>query len=60
MGIKHGPTLTGYAVNSYTAWCNFFLTRENTDKIDGFLVIHQNFPYQIFLLAITNVAPATV
>ena len=28
-------------------------------NIDKFLVIHQNFPYQIFPLAITNVALAT-
>ena len=42
-----------------TMWCKF-LMRENIDKIDEFLVIYQNFPYQIFLLAITDVAPTTV
>ena len=33
--------------------------RENIDNIDKFLMIHQNFPYQIFLLAIANVTKAT-
>ena len=33
----------------YVIWCKF-LIRENTDEIDEFLVICQNFPYQIFLL----------
>ena len=37
-----------------------FLMRENIDKIDEFLVSHQNFPYQIFLLAMASVALATV
>ena len=42
-----------------TVWRKF-LTRKNSNKIYEFLVIHQNFPYQIFLLAIVNVALATV
>ena len=33
--------------------------RENIDKITKILVIHQNFHYQIFPLAIANVIPAT-
>ena len=33
--------------------------RENIDKINKFLMIHQNFSYQIFLLATANVAKAT-
>ena len=36
-----------------------FLTRKNSE-VDKFLVIHQNFRYQIFLLALANVVPATV
>ena len=32
----------------------------DNDEIDEFLVFHQNFPYQIFLLAIANVKLATV
>ena len=39
--------------------CLKFLTREILKKLK-FLAIHQNFPYQIFLLATANVAPATV
>ena len=42
-----------------TVWRKF-LTRKNSDKIYEFLVTHQNVPYQIFLLAIANVALATV
>ena len=35
------------------------MTRENIDEISKFLVIHQNVPYQIFLLAIANVMLGT-
>ena len=34
--------------------------RENIDEIDEFLMIHQNFPYKIFLLAIANVMLTTI
>ena len=42
-----------------TAWLKFMM-RENINEITKFLVNCQNFPYQIFLLAIANLALATV
>ena len=57
--VHNTPNKTIYYCDLYTVWCRFLL-RENIDKIDKFLVIHQNFPNQVFLLAIANVVPATV
>ena len=44
-----------YSLIVITTCCKFLI-----DKIDRFLMICQNFPYQIFPLAITLVAPVTV
>ena len=43
-------------------WYKFLMREsiESNDKIDEFLMIHQNFPYKVFLLTIVYAVLATV
>ena len=42
-----------YTYDTVYIWCQY-LMMENIDKLDEFLVICQNFPYQTFLLALAT------
>ena len=59
--VRHRPLKYIYpnGLSSNTIWSKYLIT-ENNDEIVKSIVIHQNFPYQIFPLAIANVELATV